>query len=86
MKKLQWLSFCDPNKPVGTQFLGVIISDAPGFIEAVDMAHLMGINPGGEVMGYELPDVDAKDIKPGHINKLLSHEELIDNDYIYTDG
>jgi hypothetical protein len=51
-----WLSFCDGNKPAGSQFLGVAVVQIAdgGMIGAVRRAHQLGINPGGEVMGFEV--------------------------------
>src|ERR1700723_220414 len=51
-----WLSFCDPDKPKGTQFLGVIIVKAHGITDALTKCNAMLINPGGEVSGLTLPD------------------------------
>lgn len=44
-----WLSFCDPARPAGQQFLGACIVEAVDEITAVKVAHALGINPGGEV-------------------------------------
>lgn len=51
-----WLSFADPHKPPGTQFLGVAIVRGENVAEGALEAHLLGINPGGEVLGSPLPD------------------------------
>lgn len=70
-----WLSFADPNKPEGEQFLGVIITLAGGIGEATQKLWDMGINPGGEVKAYPYPD----DVEPPpeHCrNKLLSKADL----------
>lgn len=54
-----WLSFCDPKKPEGEQFLGVSIVEAPHFTLAAPTAWTLGCNPCGEVQITELPpDVD----------------------------
>lgn len=50
-----WLSFADPTRPVGTQFLGGCYVCATDAVSAVATAHLLGINPGGEVKIWELP-------------------------------
>lgn len=50
-----WMSFCDPNKPTGEQFLGVALVDADSLAEAVTLSHLHGCNPGGEIQTVELP-------------------------------
>ena len=46
---LWWLSFADPDLPEGSQFLGVVILQAPTFPAAVTRSHVTGVNPGGEV-------------------------------------
>lgn len=51
-----WLSFADPDKPKGTQFLGVAIVEGEDVVDGAAEAHRLGINPGGEVLGYPLPD------------------------------
>lgn len=69
-----WLSFCDPHKPEGSQFLGVILIKGYGFMDAVSRCNMLGINPGGEVQGYELPLTRVpKD--EGNANRLLNKME-----------
>jgi hypothetical protein len=52
-----WLSFATEEK-----FLGVVIIRGSGFVPAIRNAHILGINPGGEVRGLELPpDVTIPD-------------------------
>lgn len=46
-----WLSFADDDG-----FLGVCVVDAPSFPAAVTRSHELDINPGGEVLGYSIPD------------------------------
>lgn len=72
--KTWWLSFADPLRPKGQQFLGVAIVDAIGFIEAVKVTHLLGINPGGEVKGWPAPTGTA--IPNGARYRLLQLDEL----------
>jgi len=48
-----WLSFADSNLPKGTQFLGACLVRAHGMIEAIRVAHVLEINPGGEVQAVE---------------------------------
>lgn len=50
-----WMSFADPKRPKGQQFLGVAIVEADEFLHAVSISHRLGINPGGEIAGYVLP-------------------------------
>jgi len=48
-----WLSFADPKKPKGKQFLGACIVQALTFMEALQVAHILKINPGGECRGSQ---------------------------------
>jgi hypothetical protein len=73
-----WLSFADPDKPKGQQFLGVVIVRAPGFVSAIELANSLGLNPWGAVRGEE---IDPTDIAPEHFNRLLSQKELVDAGY-----
>lgn len=45
-----WLSFADDDG-----FKGALLIFAPGFHSAMGIAHLTGLNPGGQVQGLELP-------------------------------
>lgn len=77
--KCLWMSFCDPDKPKGKQFLGVVITNAIGIASAVDKAHRLGINPGGEILSYE---TDPGNINPNHFDRLLSAQELEEYGYV----
>ena len=66
-----WLSFTDADTG---KFLGVAVVEAPGFFTAVSQAHLEGCNPGGAVVGYEVPD-DVT-IPEDCLNRLLTYAEL----------
>ncbi len=48
---LWWLSFCDATKPAGSQFLGLVLVRGVDMVQAVKVAHVLGINPGGQVSG-----------------------------------
>jgi hypothetical protein len=69
-----WLSFADPERPAGQQFLGVAIVEAPDFIYAARLAKTVGCNPGGEVRGWEVPQ-EAPELP---MNRLLSRQEMED--------
>lgn len=73
-----WLSFADGDRPVGTQFLGACIVDASDFLIAVAKTHALGINPGGEVQGYEIPE-GAPDLSRWK-NRLMSRAECDEMD------
>lgn len=64
-----WLSFADDDG-----FRGVVLTEAPGFLEAVSKCNLLGINPGGQVYGPECPD--DFHIPPQAMDRLLSKEEV----------
>lgn len=69
------LSFADGNLPDGSKFLGALMVKAHTFIEAVEVAHAIGANPGGEVIGVYSDDADP----PARFTyRLLSKVELIE--------
>jgi len=73
-----WLSFCDPSKPVGQQFLGACVIRGASIEAAVRNAHLFAINPGGEVQGLEIPDRIT--VPEWAHKRLLTHEETLQLD------
>lgn len=76
-----WLSFCDPNKPAGSQFLGVSVVPALDFAEAVTVANAMRCNPGGEVLGAAIPD---ELMVPGRfVGRLMSKAEAQELDALW---
>jgi len=70
-----WLSFCDPERPKGTQFLGASLVEADDLEQAIRTAHRVGANPGGEVMSMEVPQRTWGGCRP-HLNRLMQREEL----------
>lgn len=74
---LVWLSFEDPKRPCGSQFLGAAIVRARSVIEAVGVAHALGCNPGGRVVGHPVEYADGIDpIPPEYIERLLTRDEV----------
>lgn len=81
-EQLWWLSFVDPAKsapraeqvPGGPGFLGAAIVCAPFFLAAVNVATVLGCNPGGEVKAYPL----ARDDRTPHEywGRLLTREDI----------
>jgi len=70
---IYWLSFADGRKPRGSQWLGGCMVEAPSFMTAVDKAHRLKINPGGEVKGSELQDNEkTRALLAAHGNKLFT--------------
>lgn len=70
---LWWLSFCDPDRPKGTQFLGVAIVCADTLPVAAAVAHVLGINPGGQISSFGPMPIGW--IHPRWIGRLLTKEE-----------
>ena len=83
-----WLSFCDPERPEGKQFLGVAIvtAEVEDVFDALTYAgereiglairrtHDLGINPGGEVSGILIPPEHVPDER--YRDRLLDRAEL----------
>lgn len=70
-----WLSFVDNDRPKGRRFLGCVIVPGDDVVEAVQAAHLLGCNPGGEVLG--VPIAQSLDVRIGAEwrGRLLTREE-----------
>ena len=62
-----WLSFADDDG-----FLGVVILETLGFTHAFVECETRGINPGGEIRGFQ---VDPDNIDAKYFNRLLNKEE-----------
>ena len=75
-----WLSFVDGDRPKDEQFLGVCVVTAPDFGTAVQRAHLLGCNPGGEVQGVEIPMDTAPFIEDKWRRRVLTREECAEFD------
>jgi hypothetical protein len=79
---LWYLSFCDGDRPKGSQFLGacVVIADSPE--GAVTESHLRGCNPGGEIAMWEAPAGTEREVlaamesRGQKINTLLSRADI----------
>lgn len=79
-KTCWWLSFADADLPPGRQFLGVAVVRAQDLSWASIEAHRLGINPGGEVQAYRLPDDLERFIPPRFFNRLLTRAECAEFD------
>jgi hypothetical protein len=73
---LYWMSFADPDKPKGQQFLGAVILEASSLSDAIQETWRKGINPGGEVVFLEIAPDKEYLCPPETRNALLSREEL----------
>jgi hypothetical protein len=57
-------------------FRGACIVEARGMLGAVSRCNVLGINPGGEVMGMPVPDGQLASLTEDAKNVLLSREKL----------
>lgn len=67
-----WLSFADKRLPGGQQFLGAAMVEGATLEEAIRDAWRLKINPGGEVLGMSLQDIEAPKAWRG---RLLTREQ-----------
>jgi hypothetical protein len=75
MKRYFWLSFCDPHRPKGFQFLGVSIipiDEGETIADAAMTAHMIDCNPGGEVAGIEF---ESDRVPVDAVGRLLTRLE-----------
>ena len=75
-KQLWYLSFADPELPPGTRFLGATVVDGFDIIDAAANARLLGINPGGEVLGVPTPFKPEDPLVSFMYHKLVSRETI----------
>ena len=73
-----YLSFADPEKPEGQQWLGACAVQANGFLDAVCAATLHGCNPGGQAIGWDLGDWAP--VPADFMNRVLSLDDLAEAD------
>lgn len=75
----QWLSFAhagDPEVPGDTdRFLGVVVVEAADFLNAVKITHNLGVNPGGEVVGYPIEEQFLEAIPVEDRNRVLNKSD-----------
>lgn len=72
-----WLSFADDDRPEGQQFLGAcIIPEAADFLEAMTLAWVFGLNPGGQVAAVSFDNDDPLFAKWPRL-KLISKAEFV---------
>lgn len=64
-----YLSFADDD-----QFLGAAIVEAVGEMHAIEYAHRLGINPGGQVAVWTVPE--GAPVPDAAKNRLLSKRDL----------
>lgn len=68
---LMWLSFaCEDTG----NFNGVVMTEADDIIEGVIKTHVFNINPGGQVLGFRIPDRVIPHIPTSSLDLLLNKE------------
>lgn len=70
-----WLSFVDPARAPGTQFLGAVALEVPNNVDPIVHAHAVGVNPGGEVAFVFMEPERVAAIPHNMRNRLLTKEE-----------
>lgn len=68
----RYLSFTDPARPKGQQWLGALIIEADGIEDAVTRAWTIGQNPGGEVLCRPMERVPPAEFR----GRLLNQDDL----------
>lgn len=69
-QKLWWLSYADDEG-----FRGVVITYAVDFLAACMKAKILGVSPGGQVRGFELPPEAEEEVAARDIDRCLSQKE-----------
>jgi hypothetical protein len=72
-----WLSFVDPARPDGSQFLGCAIVPGDDVVTGAKSAWMLGCNPGGEVAGAVLPSGAVAYLEEEYIARILTREEAM---------
>lgn len=65
-----YLSFADEK------FRGVVVIKAHGLVDAISRTHALGINPGGQVMGVDMPDEIVAQVPEDCRTRLLTKAEV----------
>ncbi len=71
-----WLSFCDPDKPEGSQFLGACIVDGEDFSDALSVAWAAKCNPGGEIAFVQIGETIPEEAANWPKYTLLSRDQI----------
>ena len=66
-----WLSFADPDKPKGEQYLGVVIVQGINPRDAHMRSHELGLNPGGEMIAMRMDHEPDEQ----YVNRILTEAE-----------
>jgi hypothetical protein len=75
VKSFWYLSFCDEDRPVGTQFVGGAVVEAEDVEDAVRVAWREGCNPGVGMLAIQIPE-DSLPMPDGYLNRLMTEAEL----------
>lgn len=73
-----WMSFVDADRPKGEgdRFLGGLIIEADNALRMLTKSHALGLNPGGEVMFFKIPEKYEYRIPMDWVDrKLINRDE-----------
>jgi hypothetical protein len=73
-----WMSFVDKNKPKGSKFLGALIIKAENKYDVLVKSWTLGLNPGGDVQFYKIPEEYESRIPAEWIETRILNKEEID--------
>jgi hypothetical protein len=78
-KRLVELYFHDPARPFGQRFLGAVLMKDEGMDAGAlsERAWNLGINPGGEIVIYDIDSDDLTGFTSAYLDRLLSEEECL---------
>lgn len=77
------LSFCDPERPVGQQWLGGINICADTITDAITLTHQAGINPGGEI---QFIGFTTDHMHPDYVGRLITDKDKWKNQPLPEDA
>jgi hypothetical protein len=69
-QKLWWLSYANDEG-----FRGVVITYSSDFLTACMRSRMLGVSPGGQVRGFELPPEAESEIAAQDLDRCLNQEE-----------
>jgi hypothetical protein len=72
---MYWLSFADSELPKGSQFLGCAIVEANDIANAIARSHVVGCNPGGQVLCAEITEDRHAEYRR-YVNRLMQRDEI----------
>jgi hypothetical protein len=72
-----YLSFADPHRPTGEQWLGGCVVAGIDIGQAVRTAAALSCNPGGEVAALEVPREFVDRLPDEHVGRLITDRAVV---------